>query len=49
MTITRRHLFQGVALGIAAVPLLKAYANTHQPLQHGVASGDPLADRVISG
>ena len=47
MTITRRRFFQGAALGIAALPLLKTYASSHQPFRHGVASGDPLADRVI--
>ncbi|WP_281647251.1 alkaline phosphatase D family protein [Parendozoicomonas sp. Alg238-R29] len=47
MTITRRRFFQGAALGIAALPLLKSYASAHQPFRHGIASGDPLADRVI--
>ncbi|WP_422134502.1 alkaline phosphatase D family protein [Endozoicomonas sp. ALD040] len=47
MAITRRRFFQGAALGIATLPLLKTFASSHQPFQHGVASGDPLADRVI--
>jgi alkaline phosphatase D len=49
MTINRRHFMQGLAVGVcaSALPVIKTYASDHQPFQHGLASGDPLVDRVI--
>ena len=46
---TRRQLIQGVgtSLGILALRGFEAYANAPVHFSHGVASGDPLADRVI--
>jgi alkaline phosphatase D len=50
---SRRGFFQaggGAALALAAVPMLAAdpaQAGVGAVFQHGVASGDPLADRVI--
>ncbi len=47
MPVSRRMFVKGTASSMLALPVLKSYASTHQPFQHGVASGDPLADRVI--
>ncbi|MDP5210432.1 alkaline phosphatase [Microbulbifer sp. 2205BS26-8] len=47
MSLSRRRFLQFSGAGLAVLPLLKAYGSGHQPFQHGVASGDPLADRVI--
>lgn len=47
MAISRRTFFKGLAVGASALPVMKSYASSHEPFQHGVASGDPLADRVI--
>ncbi|MFS1524974.1 alkaline phosphatase D family protein [Microbulbifer sp. 2304DJ12-6] len=47
MSLSRRRFLQFSGAGLAVLPLLKAYGSGHQPFQHGVASGDPLTDRVI--
>ncbi|WP_444934733.1 alkaline phosphatase D family protein [Microbulbifer sp. JTAC008] len=47
MSLSRRRFLQFSGASLAALPLLKAYGSGQEPFQHGVASGDPLADRVI--
>ena len=47
MTINRRMFLKGSTALAAALPVMKSYAGGHMPFQHGVASGDPLSDRVI--
>lgn len=47
MTFSRRTFIKG-AVGTAVMPVLSGcLATTSGPFQHGVASGDPLTDRVI--
>ncbi|MCH9691111.1 MAG: alkaline phosphatase D family protein [Gammaproteobacteria bacterium] len=47
MSLSRRRFLHFSGAGLAALSLLKAYGSGRQPFQHGVASGDPLTDRVI--
>lgn len=47
MTVSRRTFIKG-AVGTVVIPTLPGcLATTSGPFQHGVASGDPLSDRVI--
>lgn len=45
--MNRRFFLQTTLACSASLPVLKTYASGHNPFVHGVASGDPLADRVI--
>lgn len=49
MPFTRRTFFKGLATtaSLAATPMMSGCAAAGDPFLHGVASGDPLADRVI--
>ncbi len=49
MAISRRDFFKGVATtaGVASLPVIAGCAAQNDPFLHGVASGDPLQDRVI--
>ena len=48
-SLSRRTFFKGLAssAGVASLPLLSGCASHSDPFLHSVASGDPLADRVI--
>lgn len=50
-TVSRRHFFKTGAAALGALPLVRSIdllAQVTNPIfRHGVASGDPLADRVI--
>jgi alkaline phosphatase D len=49
--VSRRHFLQSSSVALGALPLVRStevFAQTADPVfRHGVASGDPLADRVI--
>lgn len=47
MAFNRRLFLKGATALAGSLPMLKSYASGHQPFRHGVASGDPLSDRVI--
>ena len=50
--VSRRQFIQGAAAAAAVWPQLAAARQAASPsrvFRHGVASGDPLPDRVISG
>lgn len=47
MPLSRRRFLQSAAASLALPSLARAQAGDGQLFRHGVASGDPLADRVI--
>ena len=47
MTLSRRDFCRNVATTAVTIPLLQACNAPGFPFRHGVASGDPLSDRVI--
>ena len=49
MAFSRRSFFKGAigSAGAATLPVVSGCASSYSPFLHGVASGDPLSDRVI--